>query len=119
MLSKISFDIAWQLSTCRGGLEDFFHHAKPGEIMDFTHHNFYYSYPSFGRIWPNGLLAQFHQVHTCCSKCQAIPERNFAGVGSFYLFMQPYSKALLLCDEHSAGLPVFGAVPHYTQLSLF
>jgi hypothetical protein len=115
----LSLQVAWQLSSCRWDLEDFFLNAKPGEIFPFTHYNFYYSYPSWGRIWPNGLLAQFHQLHTCCSKCHAIPDRNYAGIGSLFLFFLDNAKASFLCDDCAKGLKVFGEVEMYLQLELF
>ncbi|MGN6804249.1 MAG: hypothetical protein ACTHJN_20290 [Ginsengibacter sp.] len=118
-IDKISFQVAWQLCSCRADLEYFFTHATPGEIFPFTHYNFFYSYPSFGRVWPNGLLAQFHRVHTCCSKCQAFPDRNFAGIGSINLSMRPDRKASLLCDECAKGEKVFGEVESYVQGKLF
>jgi hypothetical protein len=59
IISKVSFEVAWQLSSCRAYLVDFFTNATPSEIMHFTHYNFYYSYPSFGRIWLTGHKRNF------------------------------------------------------------
>lgn len=119
-INKISLIAAAEICSCaKFELYRFFETASPGQIFDFNHYNFYYSYPSFRRTWSNGLSTQFHRVETCCSECQDHPERNFAGVGSIHLCMLEDRKAALLCDEHSAGLPVYDAILCFTQLPLF
>jgi hypothetical protein len=119
-ISKLSLKVASQLSSCSTfELHDFFAKAKPGQIFDFCHYHFYYSYPEFGRQWKNGLSCEFHRVETCCGKCQAQPHRNFAGIGSLYLYMNDDRKALILCDECGKGLKLFGEVPQFVQMNLF
>ena len=119
-ISKVSLEVASQLSSCSTfGLQDFFNKATPGQIFDFCHYNFYYSFPDFGHQWKNGLSCEFHRVETCCSKCQAQPTRQYAGIGSLYLCMAENRKALILCDVCAEGLKVFGNVRCYEQLSLF
>ena len=119
-ISKVSLEVASQLSSFSTfGLQDFFNKATPGQIFDFCHYNFYYSFPEFGHQWKNGLSCEFHRVETCCRKCQAQPERNFAGVGSIYLSMQEDRNASLLCDDCAMGLKVYGEVKRFVQLELF
>ena len=118
-ISKVSLEVASQLSSCSTfGLQDFFNNATPGQIFDFCHYNFYYSFPEFGRQWKNGLSCEFHRVETCCSKCQAKPPRNFAGIGSLYLCMDGNRKTLVLCRECGKGLKVYGLRAHVRQLTL-
>ena len=119
-ISKVSLKIASELASGeRFSLEKFFLKAKPGEIFDFWHYHFFYSYPEFGKQWTNDQCCQYHEVTTHCSKCQENPDRNYAGVGSLYLLMNEDRKALLLCDECANGLKVFGEVPYFVQLRLF
>ena len=119
-ISKVSLEVASQLSSCSTfELRDFFLRAEPGQIFDFCHYNFYYSFPEFGYQWKNGLSCEFHRVETCCSKCQAKPARQYAGIGSVYLCMEENRKALILCGECAKGLKVFGKVEKFEQLELF
>ena len=118
-ISKISLEVASQLSSCSTfELIDFFQKAEPGQIFSFCHYNFYYSFPEFGRQWKNGLSCEFHQIETCCSKCQEQPSRNFAGVGSLYLSMEENRKASILCDECAEGLKLYGLRERCRQLTL-
>ena len=118
-ISKISLEVASQLSSCSTfELHKFFQEAKPGQIFDFCHHHFYYSYPEFGRHWENGLSCEFHQIETSCSKCQEQPSGNFAGIGSLYLCMEENRKASILCDKCAEGLKVYGLREHCRQLTL-
>jgi hypothetical protein len=120
MLTKISLKVACELSSGPlFDLERFFKQAKPGEIFDFCHYNFYYSYPEWNKKWPGGKELQFHQVHTCCNKCQEQPERNYAGIGSLYLLMNENRKASLLCDDCAKGLKEFGEREKYVQAAMF
>ena len=119
-ISKVSLEVASQLCSCSTfELIDFFQKAKPGQIFDFCHYNFYYSFPEFGCQWKNGLSCEFHRVETCCSKCQAQPARQYAGIGSLYLCMEENRKALILCLECREGLQVFGEISNFMQLELF
>lgn len=120
IITKVSLLVAMQLSSCSTfELHKFFQNAKPGEIFDFCHYRFYYSYPEFGMQWKNGKAMQFHQVYSCCRKCQAQPDRNCIGVGTLYLCMNENHKADFLCDDCSKDLPVYGAKPYYRQLAFF
>ena len=119
-ISQVTLKVAAALSSCSTfALNDFFLHAKPGQIFDFCHYNFYYSYPEWGYQWKDEKLLQFHQVHTSCSKCPEQPARNYAGIGSFYLCIQENRKASLLCDDCAEGLQVFREVERLVQMRLF
>lgn len=66
-------------------IERFSKEATENEYTCFTHYNFFYSYPEFGKRWPSGKYAEFHLVNTKCHLCDYMPDRNFAGVGTMYL----------------------------------
>lgn len=66
-------------------IEKFSKEATDNEYTSFTHYNFFYSYPEFGKQWKNGKSCEFHRVNTKCHLCEYMPERNYAGVGTMYL----------------------------------
>lgn len=66
-------------------VERFSKEATENEYFLFTHYNFFYSYPEWGNVWPDGKSCEFHQVHTKCHLCDWQPDRNYAGVGSIYV----------------------------------
>lgn len=66
-------------------IERFSKEATENEYTSFTHYNFFYSYPEFGKKWLNEKDCQFHRVNTKCHLCDYMPERNYAGVGTMYL----------------------------------
>lgn len=66
-------------------IERFSKEATENEYTRFTHYDFFYSYPEWGRPWKNGKSCEFHKVNTKCHLCDWKPIRNYAGVGSIYL----------------------------------
>jgi hypothetical protein len=66
-------------------IERFTKEATENEYTSFTHCNFFYSYPEWGKPWLNGKSCEFHRVNTKCHLCDWKPERNYAGVGTIYL----------------------------------
>lgn len=66
-------------------IERFTKEATENEYTRFTHYNFFYSYPEWGKTWANGKSCEFHRVNTKCHLCDWQPQRNYAGVGTIYL----------------------------------
>lgn len=65
---------------------DFSKNANDNHFTQFTHSNFYYSYPEFGKKWTNNNdHCQFHRVNVKCHLCDHTPERNYAGIGTIYV----------------------------------
>lgn len=85
----------------------FHQEADAYEYMIFTHFNYFYSYPEYGKKWKSGNNCEFHRVHTKCHICGAVPERNYAGVGSLFIINigrfatnQKNKRMVLLCNNH-------------------
>ena len=103
-IDKITFQVAWELSSDRQLLKTFYQHAEAGQWIYFTHTPFFYSYPIFGKIWPDGKSCQFHQVKTRCHICGQTPDRNYAGYGTLILQCTgPGARMNLVCDDHISG----------------
>jgi len=101
-ISTISLNVANAISSgAKFELNWFFKEAQQNQYMSFSHHNFFYSFPEFGKEWPNGKDCEFHRVHTQCNVCGLKPSRNYAGVGSLYL-LKGGKRMELLCHEHVA-----------------
>ena len=86
LISTISINVAKKISSF--GILDllqFLEKSTCNEYMLFTHYNFFYSHPEFGKKWINGEEFEFHSVETKCHLCDDMPYRNFAGIGSLYL----------------------------------
>lgn len=120
-LSKISFKVFKELSSGSYFDKDkFFETALEFQYIWFTHHNFYYSSPRFGKKWKSGDYCQFHKIETCCNICGKQPERNHAGVGDLFI-MKKKSGFILLCYNHIENGTEW-KVPRYlknNQLKLF
>ena len=119
-VSSLTFNIAWQIGSDRLLLNLFYKHANPGQFIYFAHTPFYYSYPDFGKTWPDGNVCQFHQVATCCHNCGLVPERNYGGYGTLLLQHTGTGKRMdLVCDVHEIGLEFKPELFSKPQLSLF
>lgn len=86
-ISTISLQVALAIGGSRAfnDIERFSLEANENEYTCFTHFNFFYSYPEWGKKWPDGKSCQYHRVNTKCHLCDYMPERNFAGVGHIYI----------------------------------
>lgn len=86
-LSSITLNVALAIGTadCFNRLEEFTKKASCCEYTSFTHYNFFYSYPLFGKKWKDNKYCEYHQVNTICHICKCMPERNYAGIGTMYL----------------------------------
>jgi hypothetical protein len=86
-ISTISLSVALAIGGVEifNQIEKFSKEATDNEYTSFTHQNFFYSYPEFGKSWKNGKSCEFHRVQTKCHLCDFVPERNYAGIGSMYL----------------------------------
>ena len=119
-VSSLTFNIAWQIGSDRFLLKQFCKYAEPGQFIYFTHTPFFYSYPDFGKAWPDGKYCQLHQVVTSCHICGHVPERNFAGYGTLLLQRTATDKRLdLVCDEHVFGWQFNPHLFSKRQLALF
>ena len=104
IIDKISLQVAWELSSDRQLLDTFYKHAEAGQWIYFTHTPFFYSYPIFGKLWPEEQTCQFHQVTTCCHICGHTADRNYAGYGPMILQSTgPGKRMNLVCDDHISG----------------
>jgi hypothetical protein len=77
-------------------LNDFIAFGDCNDVFPFAHHNFFYSYPEFGKQWPDGKPCEFHRVDTGCHLCGYQPSRNHAGVGNLYLLHNGVSDEQIL-----------------------
>jgi hypothetical protein len=97
----LTYDIAYRIMSLRMGFETFFKQAKHNEWYSFTHQNFFYSGPEFGKQWANGQHSQFHRIQTMCNCCGKLPERNYAGYGTLYAYKShaalPKQRIVLFC----------------------
>ena len=119
-VSSLTLNIACHIGSDRFSLDLFYKYAKPGQFIYFTHTPFFYSYPDFGKAWPDGKYCQFHQVVTSCHICGQVPERNYGGYGTLLLQRTANGKRMVLvCDEHKIGLEFNTALFSKRQLSLF
>jgi len=119
-VSSLTLNIAWQITSDRSLLNEFFKYAEAHHFIYFTHTPFYYSYPIFGKIWPDGKACQFHQVQTCCSICGQLPDRNYAGYGTLLLQRTGADQRMdLVCIKHKSGSQFNPLLFSQKQLSLF
>lgn len=83
-ISTITLSVALKIGTAEifNQIEKFSKEATENEYTIFTHYNFFYSYPEFGKSWLKGKDCEFHKVNTKCHLCDYTPERNYAGVGT-------------------------------------
>jgi len=103
-VSNLTLNIAWQITSDRCLLNNFYKLADRHHYIYFTHQPFIYSYPIFGKCWPNGKNCEFHEVTTCCKICGQEPDRNFAGYGTMILQRSgPGARMDLVCLEHVSG----------------
>ncbi len=61
---------------------------------------------------------EFHQVHTAFRRCLAKPDRNFAGIESFHLYMGEGRRAEILCENYIPIIKTFESKKLPKQLSL-
>lgn len=123
IISTITLPVALAIGNTSGfkNIEMFMNYANPGQYIDFTHRNFYYSYPVFGKQWMSGKDCEFHRVNTKCNVCNHMPERNFAGIGSIYLLhngiaLDQTNRIVLLCQKHIAGYLPWSSIKDFRQL---
>jgi hypothetical protein len=107
-------------------IQKFAAEANENNYTLFTHKNFFYSYPVFGKSWKN-KDCEFHRVNTKCHLCDYMPERNYAGYGHIYVLNNGIcnpdilvrdrqtkkwdyvpntprlSRMILLCQDHIKG----------------
>lgn len=98
-------------------LQKFIAEANCNHYTMFTHQNFFYSYPEFGKDWSNGKMCEFHRVNTKCHLCDWQPERNYAGYGTIYLLNNGVSKKTILIYEGIGKNRVTKLVPNTHSLS--
>ena len=119
-VSSLTLNVAWQITSFRSELLEFYTYGLLDQFIYFTHTNFFYSYPIFGMIWPVGKACQFHRVQTCCSICGAEADRNYAGYGTLFLLRTGPGKRLnIVCDDHIIGRKFDSNLFSKKQLSLF
>ena len=103
-VSSLTLNVAFQITSNRSELLEFYSHSLTDQFIYFTHTNFFYSYPIFGKIWPDGKSCQHHSVITCCSICGRAPDRNFAGYGTLFLQRTGVDQRMsLFCMVHKSG----------------
>lgn len=103
-------------------LEAFAKEADSNDYTMFTHRNFFYSYPEWGKSWANGNDCEFHRVHTKCHLCDYMPDRNYAGVGNMYLLNNGCGEETILVvkkweTKRGVLIPITERVPNTTRLS--
>jgi hypothetical protein len=103
-------------------LDQFIKEGDANDYIMFTHRNFFYSYPDWGKQWPDGKDCEYHRVDTKCHLCGHIPDRNFAGYGTLYLLNNGVSdEDILVVDEwqikRGKRVPVTKRVPNTPRLS--
>lgn len=76
----------------RFDLQAFVEKGDANDVLLFAHYAFFYSYPAWGKKWPNGKDCVYHRVETQCHLCGYKPERNYAGVGTLYLLNNGVSE---------------------------
>ena len=118
-VSNLTFNIAWHIGSDKFLLDLFYKFAEPGQFIYFAHTPFYYSYPDFGKAWPDGKACQFHKVKTYCHICGQSPDRNYGGYGTLLLQRTTGNRMDLICDEHEIASQFNPALFLKTQLSLF
>ena len=116
---SLTFNIAWQISSDRFLLKQFYKYAEPGQFIYFAHTPFYYSYPDFGKAWPDNKYCEFHQVDTFCHICHQAPDRNYGGYGTLLLQRTTGQRLDLVCDEHEIAWQFNPVLFSKRQLSLF
>jgi ribosomal protein L24E len=111
-ISTITLNVALALNSVGfSRLDEFATKADLLEYIPFTHHNFFYSYPEWGKKWANGKEEQFHRVHTKCHTCGYIPNRNYAGVGTMYLVNDGHARFRIICHKHKSSYSEWQATP--------
>jgi len=118
-ISTLTYKIAWEITTNRFLLDHFYKNADQHNFICFFHQNFFYSYPAFGKKWPDGKYSEFHKLQTCCHICGEEPERNYAGYGMIFLQRTDQERMILLCENHKTGINLHGPVFKAKQLSFF
>lgn len=95
-ITTLSQSVAEQITTNRVLLSEFIENAGNNQFFPFTHYNFFYSYPDFGKQWPGDKPCEYHDITTRCHLCGKEPERNFAGIGTLYLLHNGISNPTIL-----------------------
>ena len=103
-VSSLTLNVTFQITADRSGLLEFYTYGLPDQFMYFTHQPFFFSYPIFGTIWPDGKSCELHRVQTCCSICGQVPARNFASYGTLLLQRTGADQRMaLVCTVHKLG----------------
>jgi hypothetical protein len=98
MISFLTLNLANEI--CSGqtqSLLSFYLNAKSNEFFLFSHFNFFYSYPEYGKQWKNEKICEFHRVNISCNCCKKIPDRNYAGVGNIWLMKSNKENRDFVC----------------------
>jgi hypothetical protein len=99
MLSFLTYNLAYEITTNRPLLEEFNNNASNNEYIQFTHYGFYYSHPAWEKKWLNtNEDCCYHKTPTRCNCCGKEPPRNYAGIGTLYIYkcLQLNKKRLVL-----------------------
>lgn len=102
IITTITLQVALKIGAAEifNQIEKFSKEANDNEYIEFTHYNFFYSYPGWNNKWLNGKDCEFHRVYTKCHLCSYMPERNYAGVGSIYLLNNGICNGkVLVCNN--------------------
>lgn len=111
-ISTITLNVALALNSVGfSRIEEFAEASEVIEYIPFTHYNFFYSSPEWGKKWANGKDEQFHRVHTKCNICGEAPERNYAGVGTMYLVNDGRKRMRIVCGRHKTPYSEWQATP--------
>jgi len=110
-ISSVSLKVAIAI----GGydIKKFHEQAKPDQYTIFTHQNFFYSYPEFGKHWPDNKPCEFHRVNVKCHFCDFTPDRNYAGYGSIYVLhnkVNQGNRMIFLCKDHVKNYELFDPI---------
>jgi hypothetical protein len=85
MITHLNYKLAYEITSNRTELDLFMKKGQMHEFIFFTHTNFFYSYPIWGKKWKNNKSSEFHKVETACKMCGHLPDRNYAGYGTLFL----------------------------------
>jgi hypothetical protein len=120
-VTTLTYKIAYEIASDRFGLERFYKEANCNHVMMFTHTRHIYTFPAFGKKWPEDKNCQFHKVDTFCHLCKCPPasegyvtlwllhngisdktivERSGKGKDRKYIELEnKFTRFILLCDD--------------------
>jgi hypothetical protein len=102
-ITTISLSVALTIGSSKlfDEIKRFSQEANENEYTSFTHYNFFYSYPQWGKTWKDDKTCEFHRVNTKCHLCDFEPDRNYAGVGTIYLLNNGIcNNEILICKGY-------------------